>query len=212
MQTFATLGYLAHGIGLGFAAVLPLGPMKILCLRRVVAYGALAGCVTAAGVVSGDAIFVTIAALGLTSVASLLQAATPLLRIGGGLALLYLAFSAFRRLPPTAELRVQRSRLVSMYIGTVGLTLSNPMTIVMITTMLLSAGGLEAIGRTGGGLIAVGIVLGSMLVWTLFTTAAVVAGRHLAAARLVWLNRVAALLLLYFGIGALWAGARTLLS
>ena len=54
MQTFATLGYLAHGIGLGFAAVLPLGPMKILCLRRVVAYGALAGCVTAAGVVSGE--------------------------------------------------------------------------------------------------------------------------------------------------------------
>jgi threonine/homoserine/homoserine lactone efflux protein len=211
VQTLASLGYLAHGIGLGVGALLPLGPMKILCLRRVVAYGAFSGVVTAAGVVSGDAIFVAIAAFGLTTVSAMLLTVAPALRLLGGLALVYLAVSALRRQLPTTELRLGRSRILSMYVGTIGLTLSNPMTIVMLTSIMLNAGGLEAMGQVGGGLIAVGMVLGSILVWTGFTTAALLAGRHLAASRLIWLNRAAAALLLYFGGGALWAGLRPLL-
>ena len=211
MQTLASVGYLAHGIGLGVGALLPLGPMKILCLRRVVAYGALAGVVTAVGVVSGDAIFVAIAALGLNTASALLLAVAPALRLLGGLALVYLAVSALRRQLPTREIRLGRSRVLSMYVGTIGLTLSNPMTIVMLASILLSAGGLEEMGQAGGGLIAVGIVLGSILVWIGVTTAAVLAGRHLVASRLIWLNRAAAALLLYFGAGALWAGLSALL-
>jgi threonine/homoserine/homoserine lactone efflux protein len=211
VQTVASLGYLAHGIGLGVAIVLPLGPMKILCLRRVVAFGAVAGGVTAAGVVSGDAIFVAVAALGLTSVSATLQAVAPALRLLGGIALFYLAVRALRRQPPVTELQLGRSRVLSMYVGTVGLTLSNPTTIIMFTTVLLSAGGLEAIGQAGGGLIAAGIIMGSAVVWSIFTSAAVFAGRRLAAPSLVWLNRTAGVLLLYFGIGALWAGLRPLL-
>ncbi len=211
MQTPAGLGYLANGIGFGVAAVLPLGPMKILCLRRIIAYGVLAGGVTAAGVVSGDTIFVTIAALGLTAVSSTLLAAAPVLHLLGGVALVWLAVRPFRRPVARTELLLGRSRLLSMYAGTVGLTLSNPTTIIGFATILLSAGGLEAIGAAGGGLIAVGMVMGSMLVWIVFTTTAALAGRYLDAARLAWLNRAAAALLLYFAAGAFWAGARALL-
>jgi threonine/homoserine/homoserine lactone efflux protein len=211
VQTLAGLGYIAHGIGLGVAAVLPLGPMKILCLRRVIAYGVAAGGVTAVGVVSGDTIYVAIAAFGLTAVSAMLLAAAPALHLLGGLALVYLAIRAFHRPLPGVELQLGRSRLLSMYVGTVGLTLSNPTTIIGFATILLSAGGLEAIGAAGGSLIAVGMVMGSMLVWIVFTTAAALAGRYLDAARLTWLNRAAAVLLLYFATGALWAGARALL-
>jgi threonine/homoserine/homoserine lactone efflux protein len=211
MTLLAALSYLVHGIGLGVAIVLPLGPMKILCLRRVVAFGPLAGGVTAIGVVSGDAVFVAIAALGLTAVAAALQSVAPLLRLAGGIALLVLAVRALRRAPPGAELRLGRTRLLSMYAGTVGLTLSNPTTIVMFTTVLLSAGGLESIAAAGGGLIAVGIILGSLLVWTGFTTLAVLAGRRLAAHHLLWLNRAAGILLGAFGLLAIRAGLLALL-
>jgi threonine/homoserine/homoserine lactone efflux protein len=207
----ATLGYLAHGVALGVAIVLPVGPMKVLCLRRVIAYGPGAGGVTAIGVVSGDAVFVAIAALGLTAVAAALQSIAPLLRLLGGLALLLLAYRALRRAPPGGDIRLGRARLLSMYAGTVGLTLSNPTTIVMFTTVLLSAGGLEAIAGAGGGLIAIGIVLGSSLVWTAFTTVAVVAGRRLAPTHLLWLNRIAGALLALFGLLAVRAGLLALL-
>ncbi len=208
-QTLSSFGYLAHGIGLGASIAMPLGPMKILCLRRVIAYGAAAGGVTAAGVVSGDAIFVAIAALGLTAVTSALHAAAPVLRLIGGVALLYLADEALRRHLPAAEPRLERSRLLSMYAGTVGLTLTNPITIVMFATVLMSSGGLDGIDQ--GGLVPSGMVLGSALVWTAFTAIAVVAGRNLTPSRLIWLNRAAAALLFYFGAGALWSGLRLLM-
>jgi threonine/homoserine/homoserine lactone efflux protein len=109
---------------------------------------------------------------------------------------------------PTAELQLGRSRLLSMYAGTVGLTLSNPTTIIGFTTILMSAGGLEAIGGIGGGLTALGMVMGSVLVWIVFTTVVILAGRFVSAARLVWLNRIAGALFLYFAAGTLWAVLR----
>lgn len=203
---------IARGVALGIAIVLPIGPMKMLCLRRILAFGWLAGAVTAAGVVSGDAIFATLAACGLTALAPPLQAFSPYLRIAGGTALLWLALGAVRRHPGAGNLTLGRSRLASMYAGTVGLTLSNPSTIVGFATVLLSAGGLDAMGGAGGGLIAAGIILGSTLVWIAFTTAAIVVGRGLAGPHLVWFSRAAAAIMLYYAIVAIWNGVASLTS
>ncbi|MFO1117825.1 MAG: LysE family translocator [Beijerinckiaceae bacterium] len=205
MQPLSDFGYLVHGIGLGASIAMPLGPMKILCLRRVMAWGAAAGIVTAAGVVSGDAVYVAIAALGLNAVMSLLHTAGPALRLIGGLALLYLAFDALRRPIPKSEPSLERKRAISMYAGTIGLTLTNPTTIVMFATVLMSSG--DAIGK-GGASVAGGMVLGSALVWTVFATVAIVAGKRLTPARLMWLNRGAAILLIYFGLEAIWSAAK----
>lgn len=204
-QTLSDFGYLVHGAGLGASIAMPLGPMKILCLRRVMAWGAAAGIVTAAGVVSGDAVYVAIAALGLNAVMSLLHAAGPALRLIGGLALLYLAFDAWRRPLPKSEPSLERKRAATMYVGTIGLTLTNPTTIVMFATVLMSSG--DAIGK-GGASVAGGMVLGSALVWTVFSTLAIIAGKALTPARLMWLNRAAAVLLVYFGLEAVWSAAK----
>lgn len=209
-MTFSHFEFLAQGIGLGATIAFSVGPMKVLCLRRAAALGGGAGIVTAAGVVTGDAIYVAIAALGLTAVTDALQAATPILRIIGGLALLYLAVGAWRRRVPTAETQIEKSRYLPMYLGTVGLTLTNPITVVMFATVLLGGGGLEAFGRAGGHLVPPGMVLGSALVWAVFAGAAILAGRKFTPARLVWLNRAAAVLFLYFGVDALLKGVRML--
>lgn len=207
-QTLSDFGYVVHGVGLGASIPMPLGPMKILCLRRVMAWGAAAGIVTAAGVVSGDAIFVAIAALGLNAVMSLLHTAGPALRLIGGLALLYLAFDALRRPIPKSEPSLERNRAATMYAGTIGLTLTNPTTIVMFVTVLMSSG--DAIGK-GGAAVAGGMVLGSALVWTVFAALTIVAGKRLTPPRLIWLNRAAAILLVYFGLEAIWQAARLVL-
>jgi len=210
-QVMSDFGYVAHGVGLGASIAMPLGPMKILCLRRVIAYGALAGIVTAAGVVSGDTIFIAIAALGLSATTSVLHAAAPLLRIVGGLALLYLAVDALRRPIPPGAPNLERSRFAPMYAGTVALTLTNPTTIIMFATVLMSSGEMVALDhKGGGGLVPLGMVMGSTLVWIAFSTIAIAAGRALTPARLIWLNRAAAVLFFYFGVSALWSAWRLL--
>jgi threonine/homoserine/homoserine lactone efflux protein len=162
------------GIAGGFIIALPLGPVSLLCFRRVLTGSRMSGLVTVLGAAAADTIYGLIAALGLHAVTHALLAHRAPLRIGGGLFLLYLGISMLRSHPdnpgsdPTAA-----SSLPGAFFSAFLLMLANP-TVILSFLAVFAAIDLAAepeLYRRGAPL-GLAIFLGSSAWWLVYTLAA----------------------------------------
>jgi len=214
------------GMLIGFAIAAPVGPIGLLCIQRTLTRGHWSGVLSGLGAASADAVYGCIAGFvygciagfGLASLAGLLLAWQTELRLIGGLFLLYLGWQTWLT-PPAAEqaraaaeqarVRPTRAGLLSDYLSTLGLTLTNPVTI------LAFLGIFAGLGLAGGGgdfvaaaALVVGVFSGSLLWWLLLAGGVGVLRGRLRPNVMVWINRASGLLIAGFGIWALLATVR----
>ncbi|HEY3078709.1 MAG TPA: LysE family transporter [Chloroflexota bacterium] len=78
------------GVAIGLSVAAPLGPIGILCVRRALAEGRLVGLVCGLGAAAADAVHGGVAVSGVAAIASILVGQQALLRLVGGLFLVYL--------------------------------------------------------------------------------------------------------------------------
>jgi threonine/homoserine/homoserine lactone efflux protein len=176
-----------RGFILGFTIAAAVGPISLLVIRRTLAEGRVVGLASGLGVATADGIYGAIAAFGLGAITQLLVDARPVLGLAGGAFLLWLAWTTARAEPhDPAAAPPRRGGLGGAYLSILGLTLTNPMTI-------LSFGALFAgLGVTGGelagaALITIGVLLGSAAWWVLLTSiVSVVRGRVTTT----WIRRI----------------------
>jgi threonine/homoserine/homoserine lactone efflux protein len=121
------ISFFLKGLIIGFSIAAPVGPIGVLCIRRTLAQGRLSGFVSGLGAATADAIYGCIAGLGLTFISSLLIHQQLGLRLIGGGFLCYLGIKAFTSLSTQAA-KVTGSSLLSAYVSTFFLTLTNPLT------------------------------------------------------------------------------------
>src|SRR5215510_3400195 len=95
----ATFSSLGRGALLGFSIAAPVGPIGVLCIRRTLAEGRMAGLATGLGAAMADGVYGAIAALGLTWITSLLVHQQNWIRALGGAFLLWLGVSTFLARP-----------------------------------------------------------------------------------------------------------------
>lgn len=162
---------LLQGIVLGFTIAATVGPISLLCIRRTMAEGRTVGLVSGMGVATADASYGAIAAFGLTAITDLLVDGRRVLGVVGGLFLLWLAWRTFRAVPGTAaaEGPAGRRGLAGAYLSTLGLTLTNPMTILSFVALFVGLGvtGGDVAGATS---LTIGVFLGSAAWWVVLTT------------------------------------------
>jgi threonine/homoserine/homoserine lactone efflux protein len=159
-----------RGLVLGFTIAAAVGPISLLCIRRTLAEGRLVGLVSGMGVATADATYGAIAAFGLTAVTDLPVDRRRVLGIVGGLFLLWLAWRTLRSVPgEAAEEGGARRGLPSAFLSTLGLTLTNPMTILSFAALFVGLGvtGGDLAGAT---LITIGVFSGSAFWWVVLTT------------------------------------------
>ncbi|MBI3958305.1 MAG: LysE family transporter [Chloroflexi bacterium] len=192
------------GLLIGFSIAAPVGPIGVLCIRRSIAEGRLSGFVSGLGAASADAVYGTVAALGLTWIAGFLVDQQMWIRLLGGLFLCYLAVATFAaRVSQSAE--VQRSQgSLAAFVSTFFLTLTNPLTILSFAAIFAGLG-LSAVvgGYLPGALLVTGVFLGSTLWWMLLSGGASLLGPRLGAGGLVWVNRFSGVIIGGFGLAAL---------
>ncbi len=162
------LTLLVRGFVLGFTIAAAVGPISLLCIRRTLAEGRLVGLVSGLGVATADATYGAIAAFGLTAVTDLLVDARRVLGIVGGLFLLWLAWRTFTAVPGEAARAEGTARrgLPGAYLSTLGLTLTNPMTILSFAALFVGLGvtGGDALGAT---VLTLGVFAGSAAWWVI---------------------------------------------
>ncbi len=193
---------LLAGVLLGLSVAAPVGPMGLLCINRTLARGFVAGLVIGAGIATGDALYGALAASGTGLLARTLVAWQAPLRWAGGAFLIWLGIRAWRQAGGIRMARhMGRASLAGAYVAAVGLTLTNPSTIL---SFVAAFGALGVAAATGGALTLVaGVFLGSALWWVVLC-GVVAWARHAVTPRaMLWIDRLSAGILVAFGAAAL---------
>lgn len=198
------LGLLVRGLIIGFSIAAPVGPIGILCIRRTLAEGRMAGLVSGLGAATADAVYGCIAGFGLTFLSSLLISQTLLLRLGGGIFLCYLGIQTFLAKPADKAATASGSGLPGAYLSTFALTITNPMTILAFAAIFAGLGLAGTDGSYGAAVLLVaGVFAGSALWWLLLSSGAGLLRAKLDGRGMVWINRISGAIITVSGLVAL---------
>ncbi len=195
---------LGRGLILGFTIAAAVGPISVLCIRRTLAEGRLVGLASGMGVATADATYGAIAAFGLTALTDLLIDWRRALGLVGGSFLLWLAWKTIRSVPGEAATTggAGRRGLVGAYLSILGLTLTNPLTILSFAALFVGLGvpGGDAAGATA---LTLGVFTGSAAWWVVLVTVVGAVRGRLTPAGLRRVNVASGTLIGAFGIVAL---------
>ena len=200
-------GIYFRGLVIGLAIAAPVGPIGVLCIRRTLAEGRLAGLVTGLGAATADTVYGAVAAFGLTAVSAFLVSQQDWLRLIGGAFLLYLGVRTFLARPVEQDAvtgdRSSRT-LAGDYASTFLLTITNPLTFLSFAAVFAGLGLGSGYDDLASALLLVaGVFTGSALWWFLLSGGVSLLRRRITPNGLRWVNRVSGVIITLFGIVAL---------
>lgn len=199
-------GFLLRGAVLGFTIAATVGPITMLTIRRTLAYGWAIGFASGLGVVTVDTTYGAVAAFGITAVSDVLVAIARPLALVGGVFLIYLGLRTMRSQPidPRNADPAGRPSVLSAYASIVGLTFTNPLTILAFAALFVSFGVSGSV--IDALLVVIGVGLGSLLWWIILTTTLAVIRHRLSARSLRAANVLSGAVITIFGVLALVKG------
>ena len=132
------LQLLGRGFVLGFTIAAAVRRVTLLVIRRTLGSGWLVGMASGLGVATADAVYGRIAAFGISAAADLLVSLSRPLGLIGGAVLLVIGARTVRdaHVPPVATPATTRG-LAAAYASIVGLTLTNPLTILLYGALVV---------------------------------------------------------------------------
>lgn len=195
------------GVALGFSIAAPVGPIGLLCIRRAIAQGFSWGLASGLGAATADAVYGTVAVLGLAAVAGFLTDHQAQIRLVSGLVLLILAVTLWRSkerpaAAPEADKPAAKS-LLAAYLSTLALTVFNPITILSFAAMFAALGWSSESSVWQGCLLVGGVFTGSTLWWVTLSGTAHMARGLVTGSRLRLLDKFSATIIAVFGLLAL---------
>jgi threonine/homoserine/homoserine lactone efflux protein len=200
------MSFFFKGLLIGFSIAAPVGPIGVLCIRRTLADGRPAGLVSGLGAATADALYGSIAGFGLTMISAFLIDQQTWIRIIGGAFLCYLGLKTFFAKPTDQAALAQGTGMVSAYISTFFLTLTNPMTILSFAAIFAGLGLGAAPGDfSSAGVLILGVFCGSAAWWFLLSGGVSLLRRQFSQSAIRWVNRISGLVILSFGILAFWS-------
>jgi len=165
---------LLRGFALGFAVAASPGPIFFLCVRRTLVQGRLVGLFSGFGVATADGFYAAIATFGVAALTTAFVAGRRPLALVGGAVLVVLGIRILieRALPVGASTAPTGRGLAWAYASTLGLTITNPATIVSFAALAATLG-----FGTGGSfvrpaLVVLGVLAGSTAWWCILVVAA----------------------------------------
>lgn len=197
-----------QGAVIGFSIAAPVGPVGLLCIRRSLHDGRLAGFVSGLGAATADTLYGLVAAFSISALTDFLVGHRTALQLFGGLFLLYLGLTTLRARAPAPAADRPAPNLLAAYFSTLVLTATSPVTILAFVGIFAGFGVSVTDSFSALRLVA-GVFLGSVVWWLILSSGASFFGRRLQSGGLRLLNIIAGSLLLAF---ALWQLTQLALS
>lgn len=195
------------GFVIGFSIASTVGPIAVLCINRTIHDGWKLGFATGFGAASADCIYGIIAGFGLTFIAHFLLNYADLIKIIGGIFLIYLGWKTLTKRPPQ-QLTITHANasLFNAYFSTFFLTLANPTTILSFIAIFAGLGvGSVSRNYLETSFLILGIVLGSLAGQSYIIALAAILKNKIKKYGLYWVNFISGIVIMIFGIVALFS-------
>ena len=195
------ISFFAQGLLIGFSITAPVGPIGILCIRQTLISGILVGFACGLGAAVADMMYGIIGGFGLTFISSMLLSQKTILSIIGGIFLGYLGIKTLLEKPLENSEQTSHKNLLTSFIATFLLTLTNPMTNLSFTAILagLGLGAANTTYQTALALVS-GIFIGSLAWWFLLCGSVAIFRQKITSQNLLWINRISGTIILCFAI------------
>ena len=193
---------LLRGFVLGFAIAASPGPIFFLCVRRTLLQGRLAGLFSGFGVATADAFYAAIATFGVAALtAAFVSGRRPLAVVGGAVLVGFgLRILFERRREAEAAPSPTGRGLAWAYLSTLGLTVTNPATIISFAALAATLGFGTGGSFTGPSLVVAGVLLGSAAWWCILVLAASLLRARLTPAVVRGISTLSGLAIAVLGI------------
>jgi len=193
-----------NGVLIGIVVAAPIGPVNLICIRRTLAYGRTNGFVSGLGAATGDAVFASVAAFGLTAASSMLVSVGDWLQAFGGLFLVGLGIHTFLSHPTDNDSVSTNStgKLAAAVVATFILTITNPATMLGFIAIFGGVGGLITTEPSlmTATLLVVAVFVGSALWWLGVTLTVGLLRHRMTGQTLILINRISGILIVSFGV------------
>jgi threonine/homoserine/homoserine lactone efflux protein len=160
------------GLAFGFLLAATVGPMWILCFRRTMEHGALAGFVSGMGIAVADGLYGTVAAFGLTAISGFLLQHNYWIGLVGAAFLVCLGVKTLLAKPELKGGADGSAGLGKAFLSTLGLTLANPPTILAFVAIFAGLGLVSNADYGAASLVVLGVFLGSASWWIVLAAGA----------------------------------------
>ena len=195
------VSFYLRGLVIGFSIAAVVGPIGVLCIQRSMQKGFRFGLVTGMGAATADGIYGGIAAFGLTLISGFLVHQQTWIRLLGGLFLVYLGVRAALARPAERAAQSRGNNFLAAYTSTLLLTLTNPLTILSFAAVFAGLGvGVSEKGGLAAVLVTLGVFSGSSAWWLLLSGGVSLLRARMTTRWLLWINRIAGVVLVIFGI------------
>ncbi len=210
--------FLVKGLLIGLSIAAPLGPIGMLCINRTLTEGPRLGFICGLGAAAADALYALAGTVALSVIGQWIIDDRALLRLIGGIFLVYLGARTFMR---PAVVAPPPSRMPSLlppgahaaFMSTFLLTLANPITMLSFAAVFAGLG-VAPVGKAPGMIqgadsaaaaLVLGVFLGSAA-WWLALSSVIGRLRHYIGVRaLSVINRLCGTVLTAFGVYAMAA-------
>ena len=192
---------LVQGAAIGFLVAMAIGPIAMLCIRTTLERGRIAGIAAGLGVAVADTIYAAIGAYGISFLGAALTSGESWLKLVGGIVLIVFGIYLARKQPVTAaeEQEVPKS-LLADFLMTLGLTLTNPMTILSFAGLFAGVSGLRGFPLVEVPALLVGVFAGSAVWWLALAFVIGLIRHRISPTTMLWINRGSAAAIIGFGL------------
>ena len=193
-----------RGLFIGFAIAAPVGPIGLLCIQRTLNDGLPSGLISGLGAATADALYGCVAAFGITLISSFLVSQSNWLRLIGGFFLCYMGINIWRSQPATEAAQGQRGNLLTAYLSTLALTITNPITILYYVGIFVALGlAKDGADFRSAVILVTGVFIGSAAWWLTLSGGVALLRKHITPALLSWVNRLSGVAICVFGVALL---------
>lgn len=188
----------AKGFLLGLSIAAPVGPIGLLCIRRTLQHGRLAGFVSGLGAAAADFLYALAAAAGVAVLLGPIREHEQIVRLAGGILLLAIGARILMEKPQPESAETPRVSLARCFGSTFLLTITNPLTILSFLAMYSGLGAAGAASLV----VALGVLVGSAAWWLTLSGIAGLLRARIGAGSLRVISYAAGVIIAGFGLAA----------
>ena len=189
---------------MGITIAAPVGPIGMLCINKTLERGLIGACLVGLGASLADAVYGSITAFGLNTISKFLLENIKIIRIVGGIILLFLAYKELRSTSSSQKLQIEADSYFK-WVGIVFLlTLSNPMTILTFIGIFSGFTDVVATNLSDSLSIILGIFLGSMTWWMFLGTLITFLQKKISDKWIAKIKYIASAVLALFGVSIIY--------